>query len=94
MPVEGAESGFKQACKPHYTISYGNTFALIDMHPAIKSLASFLARKNGVYQLKASGQTSCYSLAKVMFEHKLKPTEYRMQRLIAIASGQYPTAAN
>jgi len=54
---------------------------------------SLIADKSGLYHLSASGQTSWYGFAKAIFEHETKHDERRMQRLIAIASEEYPTAA-
>jgi dTDP-4-dehydrorhamnose reductase len=54
---------------------------------------SFIASNSGVYHLSARGQTSWYGFAQAIFEHEIKHSTRRMQRLIAIASEQYPTAA-
>lgn len=56
-----------------------------------QSLAN-LASKSGVYHLSASGQTSWYGFAKAIFAHNLH-SELKIQRLIALTSEQYPTAA-
>lgn len=63
------------------------------MHQITYNLTSFLAIKSGVYHLTASGQTSWYGFAKAIFEDEIKHSDRRMQRLIAITSEQYPTAA-
>lgn len=57
------------------------------------SVSRFLASKSGVYHLSASGQTSWYGFAKAIFQHYPDPAERKIQRLIAIASEQYPTPA-
>lgn len=58
-----------------------------------QNVPCFLASKSGVYHLSASGQTSWYGFASAIFEHDRKSSERKMQRLIAIASDQYPTPA-
>jgi len=60
---------------------------------ATESVSGFLATKSAIYHLSASGQTSWYGFAKSIFEQDIKYSERRMQRLVAIASEQYPTAA-
>jgi len=60
---------------------------------ATQSVCGFLDSKGGLYHLSASGQTSWYDFAKAIFEHELDHSERKMQRLIAIASEHYPTAA-
>ena len=56
-----------------------------------QSLA-ILASKSGMYHLSATGQTSWYGFARAIFDHD-PHSELKMQRLIAITSEQYPTAA-
>ncbi|MBW4561949.1 MAG: dTDP-4-dehydrorhamnose reductase [Mojavia pulchra JT2-VF2] len=54
----------------------------------------FLNTQGGIYHLTASGKTSWYGFAKAIFANDVKHSERRMQRLIAITSQEYPTAAS
>ena len=58
-----------------------------------QSLSDFLANKSGIYHLSATGQASWYSFAKAILEQERKFNPLKLQRLIAIASEQYPTPA-
>lgn len=60
---------------------------------ATQNVPYLLASKSGVYHLSASGHTSWYGFASAIFDHDRKSSERKMQRLIAIASDQYPTPA-
>ncbi|GAC1491226.1 MAG: dTDP-4-dehydrorhamnose reductase [Chamaesiphon sp.] len=81
-----------QVGAPTWSGTIAETTAQI-LAQGIQSLASFLDTKRGIYHLTASGQTSWYGFAKAIFEHDFKYNERQMQKLIAIASQDYPTAA-
>ncbi|MGH7998933.1 MAG: dTDP-4-dehydrorhamnose reductase [Brasilonema sp.] len=58
-----------------------------------QDLIGFLNRKNGIYHLTATGQTSWYGFAKAIFEYDSKRNEHKLEKLVAISSEQYPTPA-
>jgi len=58
-----------------------------------KDLIGFLSSNSGTYHLTASGQTSWYGFAKVIFEYDSKRSEHKLDKLVAISSQQYPTPA-
>ncbi|BAZ22592.1 dTDP-6-deoxy-L-mannose-dehydrogenase [Kalymmatonema gypsitolerans NIES-4073] len=58
-----------------------------------KDLINFLSSHSGIYNLTASGQTSWYGFAKVIFEYDSKRSEHKLDKLVAIPSEQYPTPA-
>jgi dTDP-4-dehydrorhamnose reductase len=57
------------------------------------NVSDFLTSKGGLYHLTSSGQTSWYGFAQAIFAHDSQHNERKLQRLIAIASQEYPTAA-
>ncbi|NDJ22618.1 dTDP-4-dehydrorhamnose reductase [Nostoc sp. B(2019)] len=61
---------------------------------ARQDVSGFLASKSGIYHLTANGQTSWYGFAKAIFDHNSQQSERKLQRLIAITSKEYPTAAS
>lgn len=58
-----------------------------------EDLIDFLSSKSGIYHLTATGQTSWYGFAKTIFELDSKRSEYKLEKLVAIPSEQYPTPA-
>ncbi|NMG05948.1 dTDP-4-dehydrorhamnose reductase [Brasilonema sp. UFV-L1] len=58
-----------------------------------QDLIGFLSRKNGIYHLTATGQTSWYGFAKAIFEYDSQRNEYKLEKVVAIPSEQYPTPA-
>ncbi|NJM71357.1 MAG: dTDP-4-dehydrorhamnose reductase [Scytonema sp. RU_4_4] len=58
-----------------------------------QDLIGFLSKKSGIYHLTATGQTSWYDFAKAIFEFDSKRNEYKLEKLVAIPSEQYPTPA-
>ncbi|WP_414584627.1 dTDP-4-dehydrorhamnose reductase [Scytonema sp. PCC 10023] len=58
-----------------------------------KDLINFLSSNSGIYHLTASGQTSWYGFAKVIFEYDSKRSEHKLEKLVAIPSHEYPTPA-
>lgn len=81
-----------QIGSPTWSRTIAETTAQI-LAQAMQNSASFLTTKGGVYHLSASGETSWYGFAKAIFEQDRQYHERKMQRLIAIASEHYPTAA-
>ncbi|MBW4684012.1 MAG: dTDP-4-dehydrorhamnose reductase [Komarekiella atlantica HA4396-MV6] len=61
---------------------------------ARQNVSGFIASKSGIYHLTANGQTSWYGFAKAIFDHNFQQSERKLQRLIAITSKEYPTAAS
>ncbi|MBH8573379.1 dTDP-4-dehydrorhamnose reductase [Nostocaceae cyanobacterium CENA369] len=61
---------------------------------AQQNVFDFLASKGGLYHLTASGQTSWYEFAQEIFAHDIQHKQRKLQRLIAITSKEYPTAAS
>jgi dTDP-4-dehydrorhamnose reductase len=57
------------------------------------NVSDFLANKSGIYNLTASGQTSWYGFAKAILADNIKQSR-KLQRLIAITTEEYPTAAS
>ena len=80
-----------QVGTPTWSRMIAQTTAQI-LSQAASSGIDFLAAKSGVYHLTSAGQTSWYGFAKTIFEHDHQPSR-RLQRLIAITSDLYPTAA-
>ena len=60
---------------------------------SLQNMYDFLFNQSGIYHLSANGQTSWYGFAKEIFDCNPKPSKLKMQRVIAIASDQYPTLA-
>ena len=58
-----------------------------------KDLINFLSNNSGIYNLTASGQTSWYGFAKVIFEHNSNSSQQKLKNLVAIPSQEYPTPA-
>lgn len=58
-----------------------------------KDLINFLSNHSGIYNLTATGQTSWYGFAKVIFEYDSKRSEQKLKKLVAIPSQEYPTPA-
>ncbi len=59
-----------------------------------QDVSGFLADKGGLYHLAASGATNWYEFAQAIFTHDVQDDKCKLQRLIAITSKEYPTAAN
>lgn len=60
---------------------------------AQQNVSGFLSSKGGLYHLTASGQTSWYGFAQAIFARDIHNNQRKLQRLIAITSKEYPTAA-
>ncbi|RCJ27976.1 dTDP-4-dehydrorhamnose reductase [Nostoc minutum NIES-26] len=61
---------------------------------AQQDVSGFLASKGGLYHLTASGQTSWYGFAQAIFQYNPEHNQRKLQKLIAISSKGYPTAAS
>ncbi len=66
---------------------------------ALPNASDFFATQGRLYHLSASGKTSWYGFAKAIFakeifEPDLQSSQRKLQRLIAITSQEYPTAAS
>ncbi|WP_413175251.1 dTDP-4-dehydrorhamnose reductase [Anabaena azotica] len=66
---------------------------------ALPNPSDFFAHQGGLYHLSASGKTSWYGFAKAIFakdifEPDFQQSQRKLQRLIAITSQEYPTAAS
>ncbi|QSJ15380.1 dTDP-4-dehydrorhamnose reductase [Nostoc sp. UHCC 0702] len=77
---------------PTWSRAIAEITALI-LSQAQQNVSSFLTSKGGLYHLTASGQTSWYGFAQAIFAHDVQHSERKLQKLIAITSKDYPTAA-
>ena len=77
---------------PTWSRAIAEITALI-LSQAQQNVSSFLTSKGGLYHLTASGQTSWYGFAQAIFAHDVQHSERKLQKLIAITSKEYPTAA-
>ncbi|MEA5502117.1 dTDP-4-dehydrorhamnose reductase [Halotia wernerae UHCC 0503] len=61
---------------------------------ARQDVSGFLAHQSGLYHLTASGETNWYGFAQAIFTHDVQHDQRKLQRLIAINSKDYSTAAS
>ncbi len=61
---------------------------------ALQDVSGFLTDKGGIYHLTASGKTNWYEFAQAIFTHDIQHEQRKLEKLIAITSKDYCTAAN